>query len=374
MERYATWIQRSKGVQLDISINGKPFSESPVENTEAIMELIGPQMERCRSLRMDKLSFQDIRVLVKDLENRSLPQLKLLRIVELSGEYHLHAPLPSLGQLALDAPQLKEVELVGFMADFDSPLFHNLHALQLKFKSFARLELPVAKELVHKLLRQSPHLEKLSITDPRNFLLLSPRPRARTAPLFNEEPVSHPSLLDIRLDFRDAVLDAIIPSIRLPALRSFRTGYKHTITLDSRHFPLLIRNSPFLSLERIYLAGNSEDRQYDRYLANALITLPALTWIQLEYFNIPQVADAIHALGHLCPKLQSLSIIYCKQVDLNLVRPLVDMRLGAHGITKLRELIVRGGIGEPSAELRATKAWLEERVERVTLETNDNWL
>ncbi|KAG8924807.1 hypothetical protein FRC00_004697 [Tulasnella sp. 408] len=369
MERYATWVQRSKAGRLDISINDKPFEDSPVENIEAIMELIGPQMERWRSLQIDKVSFQNICIVLDHFKDCSLPQLEILRIVESSREFHRNLPPRSLGELALDAPQLKEVELAGVVADFDSTLFHNLHVLRLKDGSLTELTLPAAKDLIHKLLRKSPHLKQLRIGDLRS--LITPLPLAtQPPPLVNEEPFSHPSLLDLTLGFRNGVLDALIPSIKFPALRSFRSARRPRLMLKSWHLTVLIRNSPFHSLEEIQLAGNSGDRQHDRYLAEALTTLPSLTWLQLEYFNISQVTDAILALGHLCPRLQALRIVWCTGVDLNLVRSLVNMRLGAQGITKLRELIVRGRIGGASKELSATKTWLEERVERVTLETD----
>ncbi|KAG9049790.1 hypothetical protein FS837_009090 [Tulasnella sp. UAMH 9824] len=371
MERYAAWIQRSKGVQLDISINNKPFLEFPVENIEAIMELIGPHMERWRSLQIDQVSFDNICMCLDHLKDCSLPQLELFRVVESSKGILPYCPTESLGQLVLDAPQLKEVELVGVEADFDSPLFHNLHALLLEHEGFTWISTAQAKNLIHRLLRQSPRLERLSIRNPRVFPLSL---RRYYPPPVNEELFSHPSLLNLRLDFLNPV-NVIIHSIRLPSLRSFRYGWMDRITLRSPHFPFLIRNSPFPSLERIRLSGDREDRQHDHHLADALATLPSLVQLELEYFDTPQVSDVLLALGHSCPQLQALIIAGCTGVDLNQARSLIDMRLGAHGITELQTLRIFGGIGEPSTtELEATKAWFEERVKNVTLDTNSSRL
>ncbi|KAG9049792.1 hypothetical protein FS837_009092 [Tulasnella sp. UAMH 9824] len=372
-------------MQLDISINEKPFSESAVENIEAIMELIGPQMERWRSVRIDHVDAKSIHIFLDHLKDCSLPQLERLQIAELGRTYTGHDELECL-KLALHAPQLKEVELVGVEANFKSPLFHNLHALHLKDQNFSTFSPWEAKDFVHQLLGQSPHLKRLSLQESGSGSPYSSR--AYTALLRslslgdlarllslddNEKPFSHPSLLDLTLEFQDAVIEAIIPSIIFPALRTFLPAQRCRTSLKSGHLPVLISNSPFLSLEEITLNGNSND-EHDHHLAEALATLPSLRWLELQNFAISHVDDAILALGHLCPQLQTLRIVKCTQVDLNQVRAMVDMRLEAHGVSNLQALVIKGGVGSASGRLKATKAWLEDRVERVILQADNGLL
>ncbi|KAG8924806.1 hypothetical protein FRC00_004696 [Tulasnella sp. 408] len=374
MERYVTWMQRAKDAWLDILINEKPFSESAFENIEAIMELIGPQMQRWRSLRMDRVDAKSIPIFLDHLKDCSLPQLKSLKIVRLRRGYTGHTNLGRL-ELALHAPQLKEVELVGVEADFGSPLFHNLHALHLKDQKFGSFVSWEAKDFVHQLLRQSPHLKRLSVKEFGSFKGISPSQvldiATRPLPPDDEEPFSHPFLLDLTLDFRDYVIEAMIPSIIFPALRKFLPAQKCRISLRSWHLPVLIRNSPFLSLKEITLTGNPSHDEHDHHLAEALTTLRSLTWLELQRFVISQVDDAILALGHLCPQLQTLQIVRCTQVDLSQVRAMIDMRLGAQGVNNLQTLVIEGGIDSASGRLKATKAWLEDRVERVILEADN---
>ncbi|KAG8944332.1 hypothetical protein FRC00_010645, partial [Tulasnella sp. 408] len=219
MERYATWIQRSKDIQLDVSINEKPFAEFAAENIEAIMELIGPHMERWRSLQIDRASLQNIHIFLNHLKGHSLPLLKCLRVEELWTGFCGYGGPGSLGQLVLDAPHVTEFDLVGVVADFDSPVFHNLHALKLEGDYLARFGFPVVKDLVQKLLRQSPHLKQLHIRNTLLDLTALPK-RTHYTPPANEELFSHASLVNLTLDHRVALHHAIIPSTRFPALRS----------------------------------------------------------------------------------------------------------------------------------------------------------
>ncbi|KIO30849.1 hypothetical protein M407DRAFT_5429 [Tulasnella calospora MUT 4182] len=370
MERYATWVQRSKGVQLNISINTEPFARSAVENVEAIMELFGPHLERWRSLQIDRVALQNIRILLDLLKDGSLPLLERLRVVVL-GEGFLQsndADCEWLGQFAFAAPQLKEVELIGVAMDFNSPLFHNRHALSIGVKGFTKLEPQAIKDIIHQLLRQSPDLKQLFIKKPPT-LIRPPYQKPLNPPLINEEPFSYPSLVDLHIDLHGAVHDAIILSTRFPSLRSFRSAWMPRVTLASWHLPLLARNSPFPSLKQINLFGNRHDRKHDRYLVDALCTLTSLEWLGLEQFDMSlvRVANALLALGDCCPQLEALVLLKCTRVDLNQICSLVDMRLRVDGMTGLRTLRIDGGIDTTAPELKVTKAWLEQRVEDVTL-------
>ncbi|KAG9049789.1 hypothetical protein FS837_009089 [Tulasnella sp. UAMH 9824] len=371
MERYATRVQRSKSVQLDISINNEPFAESTTENIEAIMGLIGPHVERWRSLQIGEVPCPNIRVFLDQLKERSLPQLELLRIVELCSGYHRYHPPQSLGQLALDAPQLKEVELVGVVADFDCPLFHNLQALCLKDESFGNLRSTAVKDIIHKLLRQSPRLKRLDIRNPRRDLIFPPRERYSSPPSVYEELFSHASLVNLNLYLRREVYDTIISCTRFPALRSFHSAPRSGITLASWHLPLLVSNSPFPSLKRISLSADSSAPQHDCHLADALSTLVSLERLRLVRFNMALAANALPTLGHSCPQLGILSLYRCIGLEMNQVRSLVDRRLRDEGMTGLRELSVLGGIDDSVfPELKATETWLKERVESIVLFTD----
>ncbi|KAG8903942.1 hypothetical protein FRC01_008916, partial [Tulasnella sp. 417] len=368
MEKYATWVQRSKDVQLNISINDQPFAEFAVENVGAIMELIGPQAERWRSLQLDQVPFENICIFLDRVKERSLPLLERLCVVESSNGFRLSGEpyCPSLGRVAFDAPRLKELELVGIVADFDCPLFHNLHSLNITDFYFSKLGLPVAKDTIHQLLRQSPHLKQLHFRYPLSLAML-PYQRARTPPPVNEDTLTHSSLLDLTLAFRAGVQDVILPFTRFPALRSFHLPRQSQITLDSWHLPLLVRNSPFPSLKRVTLCGNLSDHQYDRFLVDALSTLASLEGLGLAKFDMTQVADALPTLGHACPRLRSLSLHRCVRVDLQQVRSLVSTRRQADGVTRLRQLYIYNGMDDTLEVLNATGAWLKARVEKVIL-------
>ncbi|KAG8924883.1 hypothetical protein FRC00_004582 [Tulasnella sp. 408] len=376
MERYVTWMERSKDAPLDISIHDPPLWESAVENIEAIIGLIGPQKERWRSMRIDSkwADAKVIRIILDYLKDCSLPQLQILEL----RDGGLRGIEIEWLELAIHAPQLKEVKLDRIVTDFESPLFHNLTSLHLKDLNFAAFGSQEAQVFVYQLLRQSPHLKRLSLKESSSLVrpLNAPLPLlvgqlARWPPPENEEPFIHPSLLDLTLDFRNDVIQAIMPSIRFPALRKFCPAQMYTARFESWQLHLLMRNSSFHSLEEITLTGNKGGLQHSANFVEALTILPSLTFLELEFFDIPQVSDLILGLGHLCPRLQTLRVDFCRRVDLDLFRSLVDMRLGTRGITRLQALVITTGIGNASPELRAAKAWFEERVKRVNLITND---
>ncbi|KIO30848.1 hypothetical protein M407DRAFT_222520 [Tulasnella calospora MUT 4182] len=241
------------------------------------------------------------------------------------GSRHCNNP-ELLGQLAFDAPKLEEVELAGLVVDFNSPLFHNLRSLDLGTRRFKKLKPEVVKDNIHQLLRQSPHLKQLRVRcmERGSHLFLEPRHEIRSPPPVNEEPFSHPSLLDLQLDFQGAL------------------GTHHS-----------------LLSKKLHLSGNPDDRQPDRYLVDALCTLESVEELGLERFDMSQVANAFLTLGHSCPRLEALV--------LSRFRAMVDTRPRVDGMTRLQKVNIFGRIGGASPELEATKAWFKERVENVIL-------
>ncbi|KIO30846.1 hypothetical protein M407DRAFT_20170 [Tulasnella calospora MUT 4182] len=374
MESYATWILRSKDAPLNIMISDKPFKESATRNVEAIMKLIGPHTQRWRSFQIDHAALKAIRIILDHLSQCSLPQLENLRIVEWSNGFRGRdePEWGSLGRLAFDTPQLRELELVGVVADFSSPLFHNLQTLHLEDEYFEQLEAQTAKNIIHQILRQSPHLKQLHLENPRFRVRLLHRNTPSLPPTI-EDPLSHSSLLDLTLDLRRTAYDAIIPSIKFPALCSICSPRKSTVTLDSWHLQSLARNSPFPSLKQISLSGHTNNPQHNLYLPDALSSLTSVEQLGLEQFDMAQVANALANLGHSCPQLGELDLYNCTKVDLNEIRSLVDRRLRVDGMTGLRNVRILGGVDDAFPELEATKKWLRQHVKHVTLFTDGDW-
>ncbi|KAG8892221.1 hypothetical protein FRC00_012440, partial [Tulasnella sp. 408] len=335
MEKYATWVQRSKDAPLHIVISEKPLKEFTVKDVEAIMEMIGPHTQRWKSFQIDEASLQTIRIILDHLSECKLPQLNYLRIVEWRngrrspeelefpglppffdsltdwGSLEPSAfdiPQPEwepLGPLAFDTPQLQKLELVGVVVDFNSPLFYNLQALHLKDEYFEQLEAQTAKNVVHQLLRRSPHLKQLHFHGPRSNLgSLSQNPPP--LPLTIGDPLTHSYLVDLTLGLQRPAFDAIISSTRFPALRSLLSSSGNSVGLDSCHLQLLAKISPFPSLRRLSLSASPDNPQYDLYLPEALSTLTSLEELALVEFDMTQVAKALPILGHSCPQPSKL--------------------------------------------------------------------
>ncbi|KAG8976424.1 hypothetical protein FRC05_003667 [Tulasnella sp. 425] len=378
IEKYATWIQRSKDVPLDISIKGEPVKTSGAQNVEAIMTLIAPHMERWRSLQVEQVVSEDIRLLLAYLKSHNLPQLKHLRLKEWDnglrdlGGRARSPEWESPGLFAFHTPQLQNLELVGIVADFDSPLYHNLYTLYLEDEHFHPLEPEAAKDIIHRLLQQSPHLKQLLIKDPRVRVTTVQRNPPPRSPII-EKPLKHSSLVDLTLNLREAVHDAILPSLKLPALRSLYSRRKSAITISSWHLPLLARTSPFPSLKRIDLSGLPNDLQYNIYLPAVLATLESLEELGLEQFDMSQVANALLTLGRSCPQLRELMIYQCTGVDLDQVRSLVDTRIRADGISELRKIRIFGGVDDAFPGLKDNEKWIRARVEHFVLFTEADW-
>lgn len=366
MEKYAAWLQRSKDSPLVISINEKAFAKSPVKNVKVIMQLIGPHMERWRSFQI-RAYLRTICLFLDNLRGRSLPLLEHLRVAKWSNKSRVHRELQweSLGAFTFEAPRLQEVELIGVVVGFSSPLFHHLRALHLRNSSFSGMEPQEAKNFIHHILQQAPRLKQLRIEGswvPR--LLHRSLP---TNPPTSEEPLIHSHLADLTLDLPLREYDAIIFSVRFPALRSFRSKNRSRLTLPSRHLPLLAKTSPFPSLAQIYLYGDPNNPQFNLYLPDALSTLASVEDLTLNKFDMTQVANTLPTLSRSCPQLRRLILLSCMNVDLDQVRSLVERRLRVDGMTGLRELRIYGGLKDDPPELETARAWLREHVEGVSL-------
>lgn len=374
MEKYATWVQRSKDAPLHIVISEKPLKEFTVKDVEAIAEMIGPHTQRWRSFQIDPASLKTIRIILDHLSECRLPQLEDLRIVEWSNGFRgpEEPEWGSLGLLPFYTPQLRKLELVGVVADFNSPLFHNLRTLHLEDEYLEQLEAQTAKNVVHQLLRQSPHLKQLHLENPRPRLRIWPR-SPPPFPVIIEDPLTHSHLVDLTLDLQRTAYDAIIPSTRFPALRSFHSPRKSTVRLDGWHLRSLATISPFPSLKQLDLSASPDNPQEDLYLPEALSTLTALEELALGQFDMIRVAKALPTLGHSCPQLSDLELFSCMRVDLNEIRSLVDRRLQVDGMTGLRTIRIFGGFDDAFPELAATKDWLKQHVEHLVMFTDGEW-
>lgn len=378
MEKYTTWIQRSKDRPLNISINGESFESSGSQNMEAIMELIGPHMERWRSLQVEQAASEDIRILLGHLKDRGLPRLEHLRLTELSSgprNFDGRARNPeweSPELFAFKTPRLQNLELVGIVADFDSPLYHNLYTLYLEDEYFYLLEPQAAKDIIHRLLQQSPHLKQLQIDNRRSHVIIEHQ-NPPLHPSIIGESLNHSSLVDLTLNLAGCMCGAIIPSVKLPALRSFYSGRKSVVTISSWHLPLLAQTSPFPSLKRIDLSGNPNDPLYNIHLPAVLATLESLEELGLVQFDMTQVTNALPTLGYSCPQLREVTIYQCTGVDLNQVRSLVETRIRADGMSELRKIRIFGGVDDAFPELKDKEKWVREHVEHFVLFTEDDW-
>ncbi|KAG8944331.1 hypothetical protein FRC00_010644 [Tulasnella sp. 408] len=336
--------------------------------------MVGPHTQRWKSFQIDPASLKTIRIILDYLSQRNLPQLEDLRIVEWSNGFRgpEEPEWGSLGPLPFHTPQLRKLEMVGVVADFNSPLFQNLQTLHLEDEYFEQLEAQSAKNLVHQLLRQSPHLKQLHLENPRPCLRFWPE-SPPPFPLIIEEPLTHSHLVDLTLDLQRAAYDAIIPSTRFPALRSLHSPRKSTVSLDSWHLQSLARTSPFPSLKQLNLSACPDNPQYDLYLPEALSTLTSLEKLGLGQYDMTQVAKALLTLGHSCPQLSELDLYDCMRVDLNEIRSLVDRRLQIDGMTGLRKIRIFGGVDDAFPELAATKNWLKQHVEDLVVFTDSEW-
>ncbi|KAG8951982.1 hypothetical protein FRC04_005315 [Tulasnella sp. 424] len=375
MERYATWIERSKDVSLDISISKEPFGKPLAENVETIMGLIGPHMERWRSLQVERAAPEGIRFLLAHLKDRSLPKLEYLRLQEQYNGFRdgrTRSPEWESPELfAFQAPQLQKLEMIGAVADFKSPLYSNLYTLHLEDEYFDLLKPEVVKDIIHQLLQRSPHLKRLHIENPLYRIMYKDSNTPFHPPTGGaEEPLSHSSLANLTLTLRDGVYDAIIPSVKLPALQSFDSGRNSTVMIYSWHLQFLARSSPFPSLKRIGLDGHPNNPQYNIHLPAVLANLESLEELRLERFNMAQVANALPSLGYSCPRLRELVIYHCTGVDLSQVRSLVDTRTRVNGMPQLDHFHIDGGVDYAFPELEAIEKWLRERVGHWSLNTD----
>lgn len=296
-----------------------------------------------------------------------MPLLEHLRVAKWRNKSRIHRELQweTLGAFTFEAPRLREVELIGVLANFSSPLFHHLLALHLQNLPFTHIEPQEAKDFIHHILQQAPRLKQLRVKGswvPR-LLPRSLSTNRRTT----EKPLIHSHLAGLTLDFLFREYDFIIFSARSPALRSFRSESHSKLTLSSPHLPFLAETSPFPSLAQIYLYGDPNSPQFNLYLSDALSTLASVEDLTLNNFDMTQVADTLPTLGLSCPQLRRLDLLYCMNVDLNQVRPLVERRLRVDGMTGRRELQISGGLKYNFAELKTSGAWLRERVESVSL-------
>ncbi|KAG8892076.1 hypothetical protein FRC01_014360, partial [Tulasnella sp. 417] len=213
IEKYRTWLERSKDAPFDLEIGWQPFVGASMKHVKAIMGLVFPHVHRLRSLQVSDVPFKIRQVIFDRLNSIQLLSLETLRVKrgwatdekpDLTGRKF--KPFRRG-----DAANLKHVVLEEIPYDYIIHRFKNLKTLSItNTTSVGDSGRDIAK-MVQGILSLLPDLRILRI-DPEH----SPGscPKDPTLP-----PTTHTSLEELSLEAPDSDIAVIACTLRLPSLR-----------------------------------------------------------------------------------------------------------------------------------------------------------
>ncbi|KAG8910242.1 hypothetical protein FRC01_006447, partial [Tulasnella sp. 417] len=80
IEKYCTWLERSKDAPFDLEIGWRPFIGASMKHIKAIMGLVFPHIQRLRSLHVSDVPYKTRVVIFDRLNGVPLPLLETLRV------------------------------------------------------------------------------------------------------------------------------------------------------------------------------------------------------------------------------------------------------------------------------------------------------
>ncbi|KAG9045617.1 hypothetical protein FS837_006003 [Tulasnella sp. UAMH 9824] len=133
IEKYSTWLERSKDSPFDLEIGWQPFEGASVKNAKAIMRLIFPHVHRLRSLQVRDVPFKIRQLIFDRLNDVHLPSLETLDVKwGWAFDEPRHPTERKFKPFCYgDAPNLRHVALERIQSDYVIHRFKKLRTLDI---------------------------------------------------------------------------------------------------------------------------------------------------------------------------------------------------------------------------------------------------
>ncbi|KIO25207.1 hypothetical protein M407DRAFT_25431 [Tulasnella calospora MUT 4182] len=161
IEKYHTWLERSKDSPFDLEIGWKPFTGASIKHVKAILRLIFPHVQRLRSLQVSKVPSKIITIIFDRLDNFHLMSLETLHVEWAWSIDRIMINRKFKPFRHGDAANLKHVSLGWASYDYVIHRFRNLETLDIIHRS-GNSSRDMAKA-VHDILSLLPDLRILRI-------------------------------------------------------------------------------------------------------------------------------------------------------------------------------------------------------------------
>lgn len=383
LEKYQTWLERSKDAPLDIVLTGRQFDQQSVKTIKEIMQLIVPCSDRWRSLRMLVVPDKIIRVLFNRLLDIPVPALMEL---EVTGDYHRsfkHVPSATKWRfrpfLRGGAPNLQSIVIDSLSCEYVDARFTSLRVLDV-YDIETGNEMAAAVALkVHHILARLPHLQILRLRSTSYYY--SPQTDqvgTLTLGSYITPPLLHHALKELSIQASPHIKNVVISSLILPEVQYFMGRTRPArdqweLTLGLCTLPVLKANSPFPNLISLLLGGSdvqitsrTQDPRNSACLSCLQGALDSMKMLESLTFDIVDWEDGqyLHCLSKVCPRLRWLAFCYCEGYTLVDLRSIIEERKTLSGADRLLRLSVHGilrGWKEPP-EMDAME-WLAGEVE-----------
>lgn len=332
IEKYRTWLERSKDSPFDLEIGCQPFVGASTKHAKAIMRLISPHVQRLRFLQVSKVPFKIRQVIFDRLNNIHLPSLETLHVKRGWSTDEK----PSISDRRFkpfchgDAAKLRHADLEWVPYNYVIYRFKNLESLSI-FNVASNSSRENAKT-VQEILSQLPNLRILRLR------LEGEHHSERQSVIPVLPPLTHCALEEMYLNVSQDDVDTIICNLTLLSLRHFRQqhGLGRDLVISTHCLPTIAQARPrhsYPNLVSLQLNGepaytNPEPaiaRHYMEFLEQALAGLQQLESLVLLYADLEDSKHLI-CLTRTCPRLKTLSISSRYRVVLKELRTVIRKR------------------------------------------------
>ncbi|KAG8921651.1 hypothetical protein FRC00_008398, partial [Tulasnella sp. 408] len=252
IEKYNTWLERSKDVPFDLKISWQPFGAASIKHAKAIMRLVFPHIQRLRSLHVSYVPFKIRQVIFNRLNNVHLPSLETLDV----ERGWTSVERPSLTDRKFkpfrqgDAANMKHVVLRMIPYDYVTHRFKNLETLSIINCNIFRDSRRDNAKTVQNILSLLPNLRSLHINTQQPW---GPCPENPSLP-----PTTHSALEELSLNAPESDGTAIACALVLPSLRRIWSISRKAIRIDPCCLPIMAQapqGHPYPNLLDLRLCG-----------------------------------------------------------------------------------------------------------------------
>lgn len=356
VEKYETWLERSKDLPLDIFIGPQPFNASSIKHAKAILRLTKPHFERWRSISTFALPDKVFRVIFDRISLDGMGRLDRLETVKVDQGFGVarystrpsdrrrrrFKPFSNTGEAP---PALRNLILDGYSARY----FTGRCKLFQVWGIIKRFVLDPTRSLhnFHDFLSALQNLRILEVNDMQFGRYPVETDIPQLIPVSSIPLSTHHSLTQLSLHAKQTTRNTIMSSLILPNLRYPLNPRRAEPAISVSCLSHLSRNHPFPQLVslRLSISHLPDDNVIIMgHLEGALAGLPELKILTFDHVDFVQPGGRgsyLSCLGRACLRLRCLILFECDGYTLENLVSIGEERQGAEGLGSPLRIVVR---------------------------------